>query len=212
MIFIGKYVRIMYDRFFKRALDISVAMMAVVCILPFLVILLPLVYVSNKGSGLFFLQERPGKDSRIFRMIKFRTMTDDRDEAGNLLPDHMRLTPLGRFIRSTSLDELPQLINVLKGEMSLVGPRPLLPQYLPLYSMRQARRHEVRPGMTGWAQCHGRNSITWTEKLELDVWYVDNMSFGLDLRIVFETVQKVFSREGITSSGSVTADSFDGTN
>ena len=202
----------MYDRVVKRALDISVAMVAILCILPFTVVLLPLVYISNKGSGLFFVQERPGRSGRIFKMIKFKTMMDDRDQAGNLLPDHMRLTPLGRFIRSTSLDELPQLINVLKGDMSLVGPRPLLPQYLPLYSERQARRHDVRPGLTGWAQCHGRNSITWAEKLELDVWYVENMSFGVDVMIVLETVQKVFSREGVTSAGSVTADSFDGTN
>ena len=202
----------MYDGFVKRALDISVAMVAILCLLPFTVFLLPLVYISSKGAGLFFVQERPGRNGRIFKMIKFKTMTDERDEDGSLLPDQMRLTRLGRFIRSTSIDELPQLINVLKGDMSIVGPRPLLPQYLPLYTRRQARRHNVRPGITGWAQCHGRNSISWAQKLELDVWYVDNMSFGLDLRIVFETVLKVFAREGITSSGSATAECFDGTN
>lgn len=202
----------MYGRFVKRALDISVAMVAILGILPFAVFLLPLVYISSKGAGLFFVQERPGRNGRIFKMIKFKTMTDERDSNGNLLPDSVRLTRVGRFIRSTSIDELPQLINVLKGDMSIVGPRPLLPQYLPLYTERQARRHNVRPGITGWAQCHGRNSISWSRKLELDVWYVDNMSFGLDLRIVFETVLKVFAREGITSSGSATAEYFDGTN
>ena len=202
----------MYERFLKRALDISVAMVAILGILPFTVFLLPLVYISSKGAGLFFVQERPGRNGRIFKMIKFKTMTDERDSNGNLLPDSVRLTRVGRFIRSTSIDELPQLINVLKGDMSIVGPRPLLPQYLPLYTERQARRHNVRPGITGWAQCHGRNSISWSRKLELDVWYVDNMSFGLDLRIVFETVLKVFAREGITSSDSATAECFDGTN
>lgn len=202
----------MYGRFVKRALDISVAMVAILGILPFTVFLLPLVYISSKGAGLFFVQERPGRNGRIFKMIKFKTMTDERDSNGNLLPDSVRLTRVGRFIRSTSIDELPQLINVLKGDMSIVGPRPLLPQYLPLYTERQARRHNVRPGITGWAQCHGRNSISWSRKLELDVWYVDNMSFGLDLRIVFETVLKVFAREGITSSDSATAECFDGTN
>ena len=202
----------MYGRFVKRALDVSVAMVAILGILPFTVFLLPLVYISSKGAGLFFVQERPGRNGRIFKMIKFKTMTDERDSNGNLLPDSVRLTRVGRFIRSTSIDELPQLINVLKGDMSIVGPRPLLPQYLPLYTERQARRHNVRPGITGWAQCHGRNSISWSRKLELDVWYVDNMSFGLDLRIVFETVLKVFAREGITSSGSATTECFDGTN
>ena len=185
----------MYGRFVKRALDISVAMVAILGILPFTVFLLPLVYISSNGAGLFFVQERPGRNGRIFKMIKFKTMTDERDSNGNLLPDSVRLTRVGRFIRSTSIDELPQLINVLKGDMSIVGPRPLLPQYLPLYTERQAPRHNVRPGITGWAQCHGRNSISWSRKLELDVWYVDNMSFGLDLRIVFETVLKVFARE-----------------
>lgn len=202
----------MYERFLKRALDISVAMAGILCILPFTLLLLPLVYISNKGSGLFFVQERPGMNGRIFKMIKFKTMTDARDENGILLPDPMRLTKVGRIIRSTSLDELPQIINVLKGDMSIVGPRPLLPQYLPLYTKRQARRHNVRPGITGWAQCHGRNSISWAQKLELDVWYVDNMSFGLDLRIVLETVRKVLVREGITSPGSATVEYFDGTN
>lgn len=153
-------------------------------------------HFANKGAGAFFTQERPGKNGRIFKVIKFKTMTDERNANGDLLPDADRLTKVGRFVRSTSVDELPQLFNVLKGDMALIGPRPLLPQYLPLYSKEQARRHEVRPGITGWAQVNGRNAISWKKKFELDVWYVDHCSFSLDLKIIFLTIKKVFVREG----------------
>ena len=169
-------------------------------------------YFANKGAGVFFTQERPGKDGKIFRVIKFKTMTDERDAEGNLLPDAVRLTKVGSFVRSTSIDELPQLLNVLKGNMALIGPRPLLPQYLPLYSKEQARRHEVRPGITGWAQVNGRNTISWSKKFELDVWYVDHCSFLLDLKIVFMTIRKVFIREGISSDTSATMEVFTGNN
>lgn len=169
-------------------------------------------YFANKGAGVFFTQKRPGMNGKIFKVLKFKTMTDERDDNGNLLPDDKRLTKIGKFIRSTSIDELPQLINVLKGDMSLIGPRPLLPQYLPLYSKEQARRHEVRPGITGWAQVNGRNAISWTKKFELDVWYVDHCSFLLDLKIMFLTVKKVFVREGISSNTSVTMEPFIGNN
>lgn len=178
---------------------------------PLLIITLWL-YFANKGAGVFFMQERPGKNGKIFKVIKFKTMTDERDVDGNLLPDAQRLTKVGRFVRSTSIDELPQLINVLKGDMALIGPRPLLPQYLPLYSKEQARRHEVRPGITGWAQVNGRNAISWTRKFELDVWYVDHCSFLLDLKIIFMTIKKVFVREGISSETSVTMEAFTGNN
>lgn len=169
-------------------------------------------HFANKGAGAFFTQDRPGKGGKMFKVIKFKTMTDERDADGNLLPDSERLTKVGKFVRSTSIDELPQLINVLKGDMSLIGPRPLLPQYLPLYSAEQARRHEVRPGITGWAQCHGRNAITWTEKFKLDVWYVDNISFATDLKVIFITIKKVLCREDINSATSATMEFFDGTN
>ena len=169
-------------------------------------------HFANRGAGAFFTQERPGQYGKIFKVIKFKTMTDERDENGDLLPDEKRLTKIGKFIRSTSVDELPQLFNVLKGDMSLIGPRPLLPQYLPLYSKEQARRHEVRPGITGWAQVNGRNAISWTKKFELDVWYVDHCSFLLDLKIIFLTVKKVFVREGISSDTSVTMEPFTGNN
>ena len=172
----------------------------------------PLVVFCQKGAGVFFTQERPGKDGKIFRVIKFKTMTDERDAEGNLLPDAVRLTKVGSFVRSTSIDELPQLLNVLKGNMALIGPRPLLPQYLPLYSKEQARRHEVRPGITGWAQVNGRNTISWSKKFELDVWYVDHCSFLLDLKIVFMTIRKVFIREGISSDTSATMEVFTGNN
>ena len=167
-------------------------------------------HFANKGAGAFFTQARPGKDGRIFKVIKFKTMTDERDANGNLLPDEVRLTKVGRLVRSTSIDELPQLINVLKGDMSLIGPRPLLPQYLPLYSPEQARRHEVRPGITGWAQCHGRNAISWKKKFELDVWYVDNISFKTDCRIVWTTLMKVLKRSDISSDNSATMEEFKG--
>ena len=183
-----------------------------------LVLTLPLAVVTlwlhfaNKGAGAFFRQERPGRNGRIFKILKFKTMTDERDADGNLLPDEVRLTRVGRFVRSTSIDELPQLWNVLKGDMSLIGPRPLLVQYLPLYSAEQARRHEVRPGITGWAQCHGRNAISWTKKFELDVWYVDHVSFRTDCLVVWTTLKKVLSRSDISSATSATMEAFDGTN
>lgn len=169
-------------------------------------------HFANKGAGAFFFQERPGKGSQIFKVVKFKTMTDERDSEGNLLPDADRLTKVGRFVRSTSIDELPQLWNVLKGDMSLIGPRPLLVQYLPLYSPEQARRHEVRPGITGWAQCHGRNAISWKKKFELDVWYVDHISFLTDCKVVFTTIKKVLGREDINSATSVTMEPFNGNN
>ena len=202
----------MYKRYIKRLLDFSIVLVALLIIWPVLLYITIWLHFANKGAGAFFTQERPGKDGKIFKVIKFKTMTDERDAAGNLLPDAERLTKVGRFVRSTSIDELPQLINVLKGDMSLIGPRPLLPQYLPLYSPEQARRHEVRPGITGWAQCHGRNAITWTEKFKLDVWYVDNISFWTDVKVVFITVKKVLFREDISSATSATMEFFDGTN
>lgn len=202
----------MYKKLFKRVTDFCVIFIALsVLFAPLLIITLWL-YFANKGAGVFFMQERPGKNGKIFKVIKFKTMTDERDVDGNLLPDAQRLTKVGRFVRSTSIDELPQLINVLKGDMALIGPRPLLPQYLPLYSKEQARRHEVRPGITGWAQVNGRNAISWTRKFELDVWYVDHCSFLLDLKIIFITIKKVFVREGISSETSVTMEAFTGNN
>lgn len=202
----------MYKHFFKRVIDFTVVLCALLVIWPILLVITVWLHFANKGAGAFFLQERPGKDGRIFRVIKFKTMTDERDTNGNLLPDEARLTKVGKFVRSTSIDELPQLVNVLKGDMSLIGPRPLLPQYLPLYSREQARRHEVRPGITGWAQCHGRNAISWTEKFKLDVWYVDHCSFLLDLKIIFITIKKVLVREGISQQGQATTEKFNGKN
>ena len=202
----------MYKKYIKRLLDFSIVLVALLIIWPVLLCITIWLHFANKGAGAFFTQERPGKDEKIFKVIKFKTMTDERDAAGNLLPDAERLTKVGRFVRSTSIDELPQLINVLKGDMSIIGPRPLLPQYLPLYSPEQARRHEVRPGITGWAQCHGRNAITWTEKFKLDVWYVDNISFWTDVKVVFITIKKVLFREDISSATSATMEFFDGTN
>ena len=202
----------MYKKYIKRLLDFLIVLVALLIIWPVLLCITIWLHFANKGAGAFFTQERPGKDGKIFKVIKFKTMTDERDAAGNLLPDADRLTRVGRFVRSTSIDELPQLINVLKGDMSLIGPRPLLPQYLPLYSPEQARRHEVRPGITGWAQCHGRNAITWTEKFKLDVWYVDNISFWTDVKVVFITIKKVLFREDISSATSATMEFFDGTN
>ena len=202
----------MYKHFFKRLFDFIIVLVVLIVIWPILLIVGIWLHFSNHGAGAFFLQERPGKNGKIFKVIKFKTMTDERDSSGNLLPDEQRLTPIGRFIRSTSVDELPQLINVLKGDMALIGPRPLLVQYLPLYTKEQARRHEVRPGITGWAQCHGRNSISWQEKFKLDVWYVDHVSLVVDLKIVFITIKKVLFREDINSSTSATMELFDGTN
>ena len=202
----------MYRHFFKRFFDFWISLILLLLISPLLLVVILWLYFANKGAGVFFLQERPGKGGKIFEVIKFKTMTDGRDEDGDLLPDAERLTRVGRFIRSTSLDELPQLVNVLKGDMALIGPRPLLPEYLALYSPEQARRHEVRPGITGWAQVNGRNTISWQQKFELDVWYVDHLSFSLDLRILFLTVGKVFRREGISSDTSVTMEAFTGNN
>lgn len=194
----------MYRSFLKRLIDFSLVFCALMICFPVLFIITLWLHFANKGAGVFFLQNRPGRDGKIFKVIKFKTMTDERDSKGNLLPDEQRLTKVGKFVRSTSIDELPQLINVLKGDMALIGPRPLLPQYLPLYSKEQARRHEVRPGITGWAQVNGRNAISWTKKFELDVWYVDHCSFLLDLKIFLLTIKKVFVREGINSDTSVT--------
>lgn len=202
----------MYKHFFKRLIDFIIVLTALAVIWPFLLAITIWLHFANKGAGAFFFQERPGKNGKIFKVIKFKTMTDERDAQGNLLPDADRLTPVGRFVRSTSIDELPQLINVLKGDMSLIGPRPLLVKYLPLYSPEQARRHEVRPGITGWAQCHGRNAISWTKKFELDVWYVDHISFMTDLKVIFLTIKKVVCREDINQEGEATMEEFDGHN
>ena len=231
----------MYKHFFKRVLDFSIALIALICISPILLVVTVWLHFANKGAGaaspptpspkgeetasggnkgwlrrflnpVIFTQERPGKDAKIFKVIKFKTMTDERDAEGNLLPDAQRLTKVGRFVRSTSIDELPQLINVLKGDMALIGPRPLLPQYLPLYNKEQARRHEVRPGISGWAQCHGRNAISWTEKFKLDVWYVDHVSLMTDLKVIWITIMKVLKRDGISQEGNATMEAFNGHN
>lgn len=202
----------MYKYCLKRVFDFCITSLAIVILSPLLVVIALWLHFANKSAGAFFIQERPGKGGKLFKVIKFKTMTDERDANGNLLPDEQRLTKVGRFVRSTSLDELPQLINVLKGDMALIGPRPLLPQYLSLYSKEQARRHEVRPGITGWAQCHGRNAISWSKKFELDVWYVDHCSFLLDLKIILLTIKKVLVREGISSETSATMEPFTGNN
>jgi len=202
----------MYKRFFKRLIDLSLSTVALISLSWLLLIVTVGLHFANKGAGVFFTQERPGRHGRIFKVIKFKTMTDARDASGRLLPDDERITKIGRFIRSSSIDELPQLINVLKGDMSLIGPRPLLVQYLPLYSKEQARRHDVRPGITGWAQCHGRNAISWTEKFKLDIWYVDNCSFSVDMKIIAITIMKVLRRADISQQGRATMDFFDGTN
>ena len=239
----------LYKNFFKRVLDFSISLIALVCISPILLVVTIWLHFANKknnanananpnlnananlnanvnldgkrGNWLqrwlapaIFLQERPGKDGKIFKVIKYKTMTDERDAEGNLLPDAQRLTRVGKFVRSTSIDELPQLINVLKGDMALIGPRPLLVQYLPLYSKEQARRHEVRPGISGWAQCHGRNNISWTEKFKLDVWYVDHVSLMTDLKVIFITIKKVLFKEDINQVGGewATMDPFNGSN
>lgn len=202
----------MYRHCFKRLFDFVIVLCVLLVIWPVLLVIAVWLHFANKGAGSFFTQERPGKDGKLFKVIKFKSMTDERDEDGQLLPDAERLTAVGRFIRSTSLDELPQLLNVLKGDMALIGPRPLLPQYLPLYSKEQARRHEVRPGITGWAQVHGRNAISWTEKFKLDVWYVDHVSLRVDLEVVFLTIKKVLKREGISQEGQATMEMFNGNN
>lgn len=202
----------MYSCFFKRIIDFVFVFCILAVIWPALLLITFWLHLANKGAGAFFLQDRPGKKGKIFKVIKFKTMTDERDTDGNLLPDEKRLTKVGKFVRSTSIDELPQLINVLKGDMALIGPRPLLMQYLPLYSKEQTRRHEVRPGITGWAQVNGRNAISWIKKFELDVWYVDHCSFLLDLKIIFLTIKKVFVREGISQEGQATMEYFTGNN
>ncbi len=202
----------MYKHFIKRFLDFGVALFFVLLSSPLLIITAIWLHFANKGAGAWFLQERPGLHGKIFKIIKFKTMTDERDAEGNLLPDELRLTKVGKIVRKTSLDELPQLINVLKGDMALIGPRPLLPQYLPLYSPEQARRHEVRPGISGWAQCHGRNNLRWTEKFKLDVWYVDHVSLMTDLKVVWITIMKVLKRDGISQEGNATMEAFNGHN
>jgi lipopolysaccharide/colanic/teichoic acid biosynthesis glycosyltransferase len=202
----------MYRNCIKRILDFCIAFCALSFLWPILLVITIFLHFANKGAGAFFTQERPGKNAKIFRVIKYKTMTDERDSDGKLLPDAQRLTRIGKIVRSLSIDELPQLINVLKGDMSFVGPRPLLVKYLPLYSKEQMRRHDVRPGITGWAQVNGRNAITHTKKFEYDVWYVDNLSFLLDVKILFLTIKKVFVREGISGEGIATAETFDGTN
>lgn len=202
----------MYKHFFKRFFDFWIAFFVLICLSPLLLVVTLWLHFANKGAGAFFLQERPGKDGRIFKIVKFKTMTDERDAQGQLLSDEARLTRVGRFVRSISIDELPQLVNVLKGDMALIGPRPLLPKYLTLYSEEQMRRHAVRPGISGWAQCHGRNAISWTEKFKLDVWYVDHLSLWVDIKIIYLTTLKVLKRDGISEEGQATMEAFNGHN
>lgn len=219
----------MYKHFFKRVFDFFISLIVLLLIGWLLIIIAIWLHFANKGNTnlnvnhndnwlkrwlkpVFFTQERPGKDGKIFKVIKFKTMTDERDAEGNLLPDEARLTKVGKFVRSTSIDELPQLINVLKGDMALIGPRPLLVQYLPLYSLEQARRHEVRPGISGWAQCHGRNAISWTEKFKLDVWYVDHCTLWTDIKVIFITIKNVLMRKDINSATAATMEAFNGSN
>jgi len=201
----------MYQNFLKRIIDFSVALFALLILSPLFIIVMIGLYFANNGKP-FFFQRRPGKNEKLFSIIKFKTMNDKKDANGNLSSDAERLTPIGAFVRKTSLDELPQLINVLKGDMSLIGPRPLLPQYLPLYNDNQKRRHNVRPGITGWAQVNGRNAISWTKKFELDVWYVDHVSFFTDMKVFFTTFKKVFKSEGISQNGQATMEAFNGNN
>ena len=202
----------MYKKFFKRFFDFWIAFFVLICLSPVLIVVTIWLHFANKGAGAFFLQERPGKDAKIFKVIKFKTMTDERGADGKLLPDAERLTKVGKFVRSTSIDELPQLINVLKGDMAIIGPRPLLVKYLPLYSEEQMRRHEVRPGLGGWAQCHGRNALSFTERFKLDVWYVDHCSLWLDLKILWMSIMKALKRTGISEEGRATMESFNGHN
>ncbi len=199
----------MYKKIIKRFLDFIIALIGLILILPLFVLVIVGLFFANHGKP-FFFQIRPGKNGRLFKIIKFKTMNDKKDSEGNLLSDEYRLTKIGAFVRKTSLDEIPQLLNVLKGDMSLIGPRPLLPEYLPLYNESQRRRHEVKPGITGWAQVNGRNAISWEQKFEYDVWYVENVSFLLDLKILYQTIKKVFKREGITAENSVSAEAFKG--
>ena len=197
----------MYKNFFKRAFDFFFSFIALVVLSPFLLVVIIILHFANKGAGVFFTQDRPGKDEKIFKLFKFKSMTDEKDENGNLLPEEQRLTKAGAIIRKFSIDELPQLINVLKGDMAFIGPRPLLIKYLPLYSEEQHRRHEVRPGMSGWAQVHGRNNITWTEKFKLDVWYVDHCSLWVDIKVMFLTIKNVLtSKDIVLTTGPFTGD------
>ena len=198
----------MYKHFFKRVLDFLISLIAIICLSPFLLVMIVWLHFANKGAGVFFLQDRPGKDAKLFNVIKFKSMTDETDENGVPLPNDQRITKIGKFMRKFSIDELPQLFNVLKGDMSLIGPRPLLTRYLLLYTPEQARRHEVRPGLTGWAQVHGRNNITWKEKFELDLWYVDHCTLWTDIKVIFMTIKNVVSGKDV----SVMSGSFDGTN
>ena len=202
----------MYKHFFKRVIDFTLALIGLICVSPILLVVTILLHFANKGAGAFFFQERPGLHGKIFKIVKFKTMTDERDAEGNLLPDEVRLTKVGRFVRSTSIDELPQLVNVLKGDMSLIGPRPLLVQYLPLYNAEQRRRHEVRPGISGWAQCHGRNTISWADKFKYDVWYVDHCTLWTDIQVIWKTIGNVLRREGISADNSATMEPFNGNN
>lgn len=202
----------MYKLFFKRLIDFFIAFIALSILLIPLAIITLWLHFANKSAGAFFFQERPGKNGKIFKIVKFKTMTDECDANGNLLPDEMRLTKVGKFVRTTSIDELPQFWNVLVGDMSLIGPRPLLVQYLPLYSQEQARRHEVRPGISGWAQCHGRNSLSWSKKFALDVWYVDHCTLMTDIKVIFITIKKVLVRDGISQEGNATMKPFNGNN
>ncbi|WKW45565.1 sugar transferase [Myroides sp. JBRI-B21084] len=201
----------MYKNYFKRLFDFFAAFFGLLLLSPIFIVVMIGLYIANQGKP-FFFQARPGKDERIFKIVKFKTMNDKKDAQGNLLSDADRLTPIGAFVRKTSLDEIPQLINVLKGDMSLIGPRPLLPQYLPLYNETQKRRHNVRPGITGWAQVNGRNAITWKRKFELDVEYVDNLSFIMDVKVFLMTFKKVFKSDGISQEGQATAEAFNGNN
>ena len=202
----------MYKNYIKRLLSFSIAFVALICIGWLIIIVAIWLHFANKGAGAFFFQERPGKNAKIFKVIKFKTMTDERDSEGNLLPDAERLTKVGKVVRSTSIDELPQLINVLKGDMALIGPRPLMPKYLELYTPEQMRRHEVRPGITGWAQIHGRNELSFTDRFKYDVYYVDHLTFAMDMKIFFLTIFKVFKREGISAQGQATVEAFNGSN
>lgn len=202
----------MYKHFIKRFLDFCISLVAIICLSPLILLISIWLYFANKGAGVFFVQERPGYRSKIFHIYKFKTMTDERDENGELLPPEQRLTKVGKIVRSTSVDELPQLFNVLRGDMAIIGPRPLLVRYLPLYSKEQLRRHEVRPGITGWAQSHGRNNMTWTQKFEYDVWYVDHCSLGVDLQVIARTIKAVLKREGIAQEGCDIIDDFNGHN
>ena len=201
----------MYNNFLKRLFDFIIALIGLICLSPIFIFVTIGLYIANEGKP-FFFQARPGLNERIFKIIKFKTMNDKKDAQGNLLSDAERLTPIGAFVRKTSLDEIPQLINVLKGDMSIIGPRPLLPQYLSLYNEQQKKRHNVRPGITGWAQVNGRNAISWSKKFELDVWYVENISFATDFKVFFTTFKKVFKSEGISAEGQVTIEPFNGKN